>query len=266
MLAPQEREGVPSTSQGLVYAGRQLNDESLLASYGVSAGSTLHLVLRLLGGKGGFGALLRGQGRDGKTTTNFDACRDLQGRRIRHQRTEQQLAEWKSQAKERELEKIALKHIKEQAKQQRREAREEVSMRPGSGPCACMHVFIRRVEGSAWHGPFHLAPASTFSCCLHSTSQVDLEQIAVEQKKAIDNVTDAVQSALKEGLATTSASGAASGSGKRKTDEAAGEAGAAAGSNSGAVPPKPAAKKARMLAFLEEVEDDSDDESEEEDA
>ena len=79
----QAREGIPSCSQGLVYAGRQLQDEAVLLSAacgGVSAGSTLHLVLRLRGGKGGFGALLRGQGRDGKVTSNFDAMRDLQVR------------------------------------------------------------------------------------------------------------------------------------------------------------------------------------------
>ena len=64
-----------------MYAGRQLRDEAVLLSAacgGISAGSTLHLVLRLRGGKGGFGALLRGQGRDGKVTSNFDAMRDLQ--------------------------------------------------------------------------------------------------------------------------------------------------------------------------------------------
>ena len=38
----------------------------------------MSLVLRLRGGKGGFGALLRGLGRDGSKTTNNDAMRDLQ--------------------------------------------------------------------------------------------------------------------------------------------------------------------------------------------
>lgn len=117
-----------------MHAGRQLRDETLLTSCGISADSTVHLVLRVAGGKGGFGALLRGQGRDGKTTTNFDACRDLQGRRLRHSRAEQQLAEWQSQAKERELEKIAQQHIKEMARQQRKDAREQV--REG---WRCMH-------------------------------------------------------------------------------------------------------------------------------
>lgn len=40
---------------------------------------------RMLGGKGGFGSMLRAQGgrMNAQKTTNFEACRDLQGRRIR---------------------------------------------------------------------------------------------------------------------------------------------------------------------------------------
>lgn len=82
----------------------------------------------MLGGKGGFGALLRGQGRDGKVTTNFDACRDLSGRRVRHTTIENKLRDWKAGAHERELEKLAEQHIKEQARQQRREQAEQVCM------------------------------------------------------------------------------------------------------------------------------------------
>lgn len=45
----------------------------------------LSLSGRLLGGKGGFGSMLRAQGgrMNAQKTTNFEACRDLQGRRIR---------------------------------------------------------------------------------------------------------------------------------------------------------------------------------------
>lgn len=44
-----------------------------------------NLSARLLGGKGGFGSMLRAQGgrMNAQKTTNFEACRDLQGRRIR---------------------------------------------------------------------------------------------------------------------------------------------------------------------------------------
>jgi hypothetical protein len=110
----------------LVYAGRQLNNDAQLSEYGIEAGSTVHLVLRVCGGKGGFGSLLRGLGRDGKVTDNFDACRDLSGRRLRHSLAEQKLAEWKAAAPQRELERIAMQHIKELARQQRKEEQEQV--------------------------------------------------------------------------------------------------------------------------------------------
>lgn len=106
LRSAQRQCGIPSCSQGLVYAGKQLEDERLLSSYGITNHATLTLVLRLRGGKGGFGALLRGLGRDGSKTTNFDACRDLQGRRLRHKAGEDKLKEWQAQAKERELEKV----------------------------------------------------------------------------------------------------------------------------------------------------------------
>ena len=50
----------------------------------------------MTGGKGGFGALLRGQGAKAgaKRTTNFDDCRDLNGNRIRNLKNEKKLAEW----------------------------------------------------------------------------------------------------------------------------------------------------------------------------
>ena len=39
----------------------------------------------LLGGKGGFGAMLRNAGKSGGgQVKNFGACRDLTGRRLRH--------------------------------------------------------------------------------------------------------------------------------------------------------------------------------------
>lgn len=59
-------------------------------------------------------------------TDNFDACRDLSGRRLRHVNAEQKLAEWAAQTKERELEKVGLKHILAQDKAAQREARAQV--------------------------------------------------------------------------------------------------------------------------------------------
>lgn len=43
----------------------------------------LHLILRLIGGKGGFGSMLRAIGAQIEKTTNREACRDLSGRRLR---------------------------------------------------------------------------------------------------------------------------------------------------------------------------------------
>jgi len=53
----------------------------------------IRVVCKLLGGKGGFGSLLRSQ-KGGKKTTNFDAMRDLNGRRIRHVKAVERIKEW----------------------------------------------------------------------------------------------------------------------------------------------------------------------------
>ena len=118
----QAREAVPSEYWRVVYAGKQLTQDKSLQEYGIQSDSTLHLVGQLLGGKGGFGSLLRGAGR-AILTDNVDACRDLSGRRLRQANAEKRLAEWAAEAKERELEKVALKHLKEQHKATQKEAR-----------------------------------------------------------------------------------------------------------------------------------------------
>lgn len=113
-----------------------LLDAHTLDSCGLQPDSTVQLLLRLCGGKGGFGALLRGQGRDGKITDNFDAMRDLSGRRIRHVEAEKKLQEWQKDAKERELEQLAMKHMKEMAKQAKRDRDYEVG-----GCCVSLRLF-----------------------------------------------------------------------------------------------------------------------------
>ncbi|EFJ43792.1 hypothetical protein VOLCADRAFT_83025 [Volvox carteri f. nagariensis] len=181
----EEVESVPSCSQGLVYAGRQLQDERSLESYGIVGHSTVHLVLRLRGGKGGFGALLRGLGRDGSKTTNDDAMRDLQGRRLRHANAEKKMKDWEAKAKERELEKIALQHIKQQERQARRDEEKKVPV-PAAHvvmqdelPCVCRGTSkAEQSPLSGWEVPTHafkkvthylywvtLAPRLTQRCC-----------------------------------------------------------------------------------------------------
>lgn len=55
----------------------------------VPDGSVVHVVPRLLGGKGGFGSMLRAIGAQIEKTTNREACRDLSGRRLRDINEEQ---------------------------------------------------------------------------------------------------------------------------------------------------------------------------------
>ncbi len=49
-----------------------------------------------------------------------------QGRRLRHSNAEAKLRDWESKQKERELEKIALVHIKKQEREAKREAEKQV--------------------------------------------------------------------------------------------------------------------------------------------
>nr|XP_004231217.1 replication stress response regulator SDE2 [Solanum lycopersicum] len=79
----------------------------------------VNLLLRLRGGKGGFGSLLRGAATKAgqKKTNNFDACRDMSGRRLRHVNAEKKLEEWRAEAEERKLEKMADEFLKKNAKE-----------------------------------------------------------------------------------------------------------------------------------------------------
>ena len=65
--------------------------------------------LKLLGGKGGFGSLLKGQPAVKKRTKNFDSCRDLSGRRLRHVKQEEERQ--KRQIKQKEEEELLNEYL-----------------------------------------------------------------------------------------------------------------------------------------------------------
>lgn len=82
----------------------------------------VYVRVRCLGGKGGFGAMLRGQvSRPGmkKAESNTGAMRDLSGRRLRHVEQEAQLKDWvkdegkRKQEKEAEKKEKRAKHFQE---------------------------------------------------------------------------------------------------------------------------------------------------------
>lgn len=54
----------------------------------------IHVCMRLFGGKGGFGSMLRAIGAQIEKTTNREACRDLSGRRLRDINEEKRLKEY----------------------------------------------------------------------------------------------------------------------------------------------------------------------------
>eukprot|EP01126_Amoeba_proteus_P058578 TRINITY_DN7575_c0_g1_i4.p1 TRINITY_DN7575_c0_g1~~TRINITY_DN7575_c0_g1_i4.p1 ORF type:complete len:409 (+),score=98.76 TRINITY_DN7575_c0_g1_i4:151-1227(+) len=62
---------------------------------------SISIHLRIVGGKGGFGSLLR-SARNGKKTTNFSACRDRNGNRIRDVENARRIAEYERKKAEEE--------------------------------------------------------------------------------------------------------------------------------------------------------------------
>ncbi|XP_011875133.1 PREDICTED: protein SDE2 homolog isoform X2 [Vollenhovia emeryi] len=70
------------------------------------------VVPRLLGGKGGFGSMLRAIGAQIEKTTNREACRDLSGRRLRDINEEKRLKAWIEKQTKRQKEAVERKKKK----------------------------------------------------------------------------------------------------------------------------------------------------------
>jgi len=107
------KTGVPKEEQRLIINGRQLSSEVEFTDIiDVHQTNFVQLQLRLPGGKGGFGALLR-TSKGTKKTTNFGACRDLNGRRLKDIQLEQKLQEIEAKKEAAENEKNSSKVAKE---------------------------------------------------------------------------------------------------------------------------------------------------------
>merc|ERR1712183_953892 len=93
-------------------AGRPLHSRALALPFSSPATLTISPAGGLLGGKGGFGSLLRAIGAQIEKTTNHEAMRDLSGRRQRDVNNEQRLKNYVAGASEREKEAREKKEIK----------------------------------------------------------------------------------------------------------------------------------------------------------
>ncbi|XP_051881283.1 splicing regulator SDE2 isoform X2 [Pristis pectinata] len=94
------RQGFPAADVYLKCNGKLVGEEADLHD-----GAIYSLETRLVGGKGGFGSMLRALGAQIEKTTNREACRDLSGRRLRDVNHEKAMAEWIKKQAGRETEK-----------------------------------------------------------------------------------------------------------------------------------------------------------------
>ncbi|GBB91505.1 hypothetical protein RclHR1_18830005 [Rhizophagus clarus] len=85
-------------------SGKLLNDHAHIFENENEEFVNVNLRIRILGGKGGFGSMLRAQGGKmaSQKTTNFEACRDLNGRRLRTVNEARRLADHLEQEPERQ--------------------------------------------------------------------------------------------------------------------------------------------------------------------
>lgn len=99
---------LPPANYYLVHDGLSVSDSSPLQS-----GATYGACIRLCGGKGGFGSMLRAMGSQIEKTTNTESCRDLSGRRMRDVNNEKKVLEYMKNkaANDREKERKKLENL-----------------------------------------------------------------------------------------------------------------------------------------------------------
>lgn len=88
------------------------NGRKVDSSATADAADLIDVVPRLVGGKGGFGSMLRALGAQIEKTTNKEACRDLSGRRLRDINDEERLRKYVNNMAEKEQEKAEKKKAK----------------------------------------------------------------------------------------------------------------------------------------------------------
>jgi len=121
------RVGFRLGNKQITFLGRHVDDKSTLIQCNCQNGNTLHLTGALLGGKGGFGANLRGSAK-GTKTTNFSACRDLNGQRLGVAEAADKIEAWQTQEEERRLQKVAEKHLREVEKEEERKGKAKIDI------------------------------------------------------------------------------------------------------------------------------------------
>lgn len=114
----------------LLYNGRRVYKNSAFPAASLAQPAVVRAICgQLLGGKGGFGAQLKASAKNASASTQQDACRDLQGKRLRYANREKLLQEWQEDAPNRELERVAEEHAMHKKKAKQREAAEVAAAR-----------------------------------------------------------------------------------------------------------------------------------------
>ncbi|KAK2708065.1 splicing regulator SDE2-like isoform X2 [Artemia franciscana] len=93
-------------------SGKIINIHDRLPVIGEDNVCFIEAFIPFVGGKGGFGSMLRAIGAQIEKTTNREACRDLSGRRIRDINEEKRLKDWIAKKADREKEKQERKKAK----------------------------------------------------------------------------------------------------------------------------------------------------------